>query len=93
MLRLNIEFNAAGYLGAPVFGALIYNNPGNPLNGLTALAGWNPAYFSFTSAHEGGGFFAFLDGQVRFISENIDTSIYRDLSTIAGNELIDDEDY
>ena len=49
--------------------------------------------FPFSSMHEGGGFFLFLDGQVRFLSENIDISTYRALSSIAGNELIDDEDY
>jgi len=30
---------------------------------------------------------------VRFLSENIDISTYRALSSIAGNEMIDDEDY
>jgi uncharacterized protein DUF1559 len=47
----------------------------------------------FNSKHEGGGFFLFCDGQVRFLSENIDTTTYRSLSTVMGNELIDDEDY
>jgi len=48
---------------------------------------------AFGSQHEGGAFFLFCDGQVRFISENIDMGTYRALATIAGNELIDDEDY
>ena len=47
----------------------------------------------FGSKHEGGGFFLFCDGQVKFISENIDMNTYRFLSTRAANELIDDEDY
>ena len=47
----------------------------------------------FGSDHEGGCFMLFLDGQVRFVSENIDTTTYHSLSTIAGNELVDDEDY
>ena len=47
----------------------------------------------FSSTHEGGAFFLMLDGQVRFVSENIDMGTYRNLSTMAGNELIDDEDY
>jgi prepilin-type N-terminal cleavage/methylation domain-containing protein len=47
----------------------------------------------FRSMHEGGAFFAFADGQVRFISENIDTTTYGALGSRAGNELIDDEDY
>ena len=62
----------------------ITDNPMNP----TSITPW-----SFTSMHEGGVFFLFCDGQVRFISENIDMGAYRSLSTIAGNELIDDEDY
>ena len=45
------------------------------------------------SRHEGGGFFLFCDGQVRFISENIDAYTYRYLATRAMNEIIDDEDY
>jgi uncharacterized protein DUF1559 len=47
----------------------------------------------FRSYHEGGVFFLFCDGQVRFLSENIDIGTYRALSTIANNELVDDEDY
>ena len=48
---------------------------------------------SFTSLHEGGGFFLFCDGAVRFISENIDHGTYRSLASVAGNEIIDDEDF
>ena len=49
--------------------------------------------YCFRSMHEGGAFFCFADGQVRFISENIDATVYGALGTRAGNELIDDEDY
>ena len=49
--------------------------------------------FMFASKHEGGAFFVFCDGAVKFISENIDHSTYQALSTIMGNEVIDDEDY
>jgi len=49
--------------------------------------------FMFGSRHEGGAFFLFCDGQVKFISENIDMGTYRALSTLCGNEVIDDEDY
>jgi prepilin-type N-terminal cleavage/methylation domain-containing protein len=48
---------------------------------------------SFSSRHEGGAFFAFSDGAVRFLSENIDSTTYQALSTRGGNELVDDEDY
>jgi prepilin-type N-terminal cleavage/methylation domain-containing protein len=47
----------------------------------------------FGSWHEGGAFFCFADGNVRFLSENIDWGTYNALMTKANNELIDDEDY
>ena len=53
----------------------------------------NDCHSTFGSTHEGGCFMLFLDGQVRFLSENIDTTTFRALGTIAGNELVDDEDY
>ena len=59
------------------------------LNSLTAITLGR----SFYSHHEGGAFFLFCDGAVRFISENIDGGTYRSLSSVAGNEIIDDEDY
>ena len=54
------------------------------------------AYFCphlFGSWHEGGAFFCFADGNVRFLSENMDISTYEALMTRANNEIIDDEDY
>ena len=53
----------------------------------------NQCQRSFGSLHEGGAFFLFCDGAVRFVSENVDFNTYRWLSSIANNELIDDEDY
>ena len=47
----------------------------------------------FSSHHEGGAFFLMCDGQVRFLSENIDATTFRALSTRANNEIVDDEDY
>ena len=55
-----------------------------------------PIYYArwgFSSHHEGGVFFFFLDGSVRFLSENIDHSTYKALSSIERNEIVDDEDY
>ena len=48
---------------------------------------------SFGSYHEGGAFFVFADGAVRFISENVDSTAFAALGTRANNELVDDEDY
>jgi prepilin-type processing-associated H-X9-DG protein len=44
---------------------------------------------NFRSAHTGGGMFLLADGSVQFISENIDLTQYRNLSTIAGGEIND----
>ena len=49
--------------------------------------------FRFNSRHEGGALFTLADGSARWLSENIDLSVFRALSTIAGGELIDEEDY
>ena len=48
---------------------------------------------SFGSYHEGGAFFVFADGQVKFITESINMATYHALATKNGNELIDDTDY
>ena len=48
---------------------------------------------SWSSPHEGGAFMLVADGAVRFLSENMDITTLRALSTKAGNEVIDDEDY
>ena len=66
-------------------------NPQRSGDGNVRCAGGN-AYF-FSSYHEGGVFFTFADGSAKFLSENIDMSVYRALSTIDNNEIVDDEDY
>jgi len=63
-----------------------------PMNQLLPAANWT-CYGNFGSRHEGGAFFAFIDSQVRFISENVDYTTYQRLSTIAGGEVVDDKDY
>ena len=42
----------------------------------------------FSSQHEGGAHFLFADGRVQFVGENMSLTVYRNLSTIAGNEVI-----
>jgi len=44
---------------------------------------------AFASRHPGGANFAFGDGHVEFLSENIDFNLYRALSTRAGGENLD----
>ncbi len=44
--------------------------------------------WSFASAHEGGAHFLRGDGTVRFLSENMSLTIYRNLSTLYGEEVI-----
>ena len=67
---------------------------GIPINGCfqgtNCTYAWQNGYGSF---HEGGAFFLFGDGQVRFLSENIDMTTFKALGTRAGNEIVDDEDY
>ena len=42
---------------------------------------------NFRSDHVGGGHFLFGDGAVRFISDSIDLTLYKQLSTISGGEV------
>jgi prepilin-type N-terminal cleavage/methylation domain-containing protein/prepilin-type processing-associated H-X9-DG protein len=42
----------------------------------------------FGSCHAGGAHFVFADGHVDFLGATIDMAAYRNLSTIAGNEII-----
>jgi prepilin-type N-terminal cleavage/methylation domain-containing protein/prepilin-type processing-associated H-X9-DG protein len=48
---------------------------------------------AFHSRHPGGVMFAFLDGHVSFISQNINLTAYRALSTRAGKEVIKNLEY
>ena len=43
---------------------------------------------NFRSDHTGGVHFLFGDGGVRFVSETIDMTVYRGLSTISGSEVV-----
>jgi prepilin-type N-terminal cleavage/methylation domain-containing protein/prepilin-type processing-associated H-X9-DG protein len=54
---------------------------GNPLTPC-----WNAA---FGSNHPGGANFTFVDGHITFINDDIAITVYRALSTIAGNEVVD----
>lgn len=45
--------------------------------------------FQFSSMHEGGLHFAFADGHVQFLSENIDVTLLRAMTTRSGQETMD----
>ena len=44
--------------------------------------------YSFFSQHPGGGQFAYCDGSVTFISDDIDINLYRALATISSGEMV-----
>lgn len=48
---------------------------------------------AFASRHASGGNFAFADGSVAFLSENMSLPVYRALSTIAGQEMVSGNAY
>lgn len=54
----------------------------------SSLNGGLNSVSGFRSQHAGGAQFLLADGSVRFISQNINLTLYRGLSTIGGNEVI-----
>ena len=81
--------NGAGWYGR-------YAGAPYPMNsiGRSPAVGYSPnCSGTFGSTHEGGAFFTMADGHVRFLSENIDATVYDALATRDGEELLDDEDY
>ena len=67
----------------PGQGGFVLDASGNPLYG-TYVNG------AFGSQHPQGGQFAFGDGHVQMVSDEIDLPTYWALSTIAGSEPIND---
>ncbi len=60
---------------------------GNSTDCRASWQGGTHSTANFRSDHTGGLHILYLDGGVRFISENIDLPTYRALSTIAGGEV------
>jgi prepilin-type processing-associated H-X9-DG protein len=48
----------------------------------------NSGFDAFSSYHSGGANFAFCDGAVRFISNHVNPTVYRGVSTRNGGELV-----
>lgn len=64
----------------------------NPINtppgtGITYNDGGTLRNGAFMSRHSGGANFALADGSVRFLSQNVDLTEYRNASTIRGGEV------
>ena len=85
--------NAAGYTCEWASANDVYNRTLRMTDSRHGINGRVQPELCHGSRHEGGAFFLFGDGQVRFLSENIDSTVYHALGTKAGNEVIDDEDY
>ncbi len=47
-----------------------------------------PNNYNFNSRHTGGGNFGLGDGSVRFVSESIDTEVYRGYASISSGEVV-----
>jgi prepilin-type processing-associated H-X9-DG protein len=45
----------------------------------------------FASRHPGGLQFAFVDGHTTWVSDTVDMTVYRALSTVAGRETVSPE--
>jgi prepilin-type processing-associated H-X9-DG protein len=65
----------------------------NPINtppgtGITYNDGGTLRNGAFMSRHTGGANFALADGSVRFLTQNVDITQYRNAATIRGNEVV-----
>jgi prepilin-type N-terminal cleavage/methylation domain-containing protein/prepilin-type processing-associated H-X9-DG protein len=69
--------NAVGTCAIPL------NYQDNPIS----TGDW-PNQYSFRSNHTQGANFAYADGHVQFINQNIDLTVYRGLSTFDGGETV-----
>jgi hypothetical protein len=69
----------------PVTGSIL-NEPGI-LDCRSSLNGGPHSSSNFRSDHSGGAQFAFCNGSVHFLHEDIDLPLYRALSTYAGGEI------
>ncbi|MEZ5943032.1 MAG: DUF1559 domain-containing protein [Planctomycetaceae bacterium] len=75
-------FSAGGY------DHLLPPNAKGCFNGPATQATGDQFIAPATSNHHGGVNALFIDGHVTFVSENIDTEVWRALGTVAGNETV-----
>ncbi|MCS7272185.1 MAG: DUF1559 domain-containing protein, partial [Gemmataceae bacterium] len=54
----------------------------------TTSVPWDEHMWGFNSQHPGGAVFAMGDGAVKFLSQTIDLTTFRQLATIAGGESV-----
>jgi prepilin-type processing-associated H-X9-DG protein len=72
---------ANGTCSIPLNNASIAGQPG-------FQAPWDwPNVYSFRSGHSGGANFAMADGSVRYVQDNIDLTLYRNLASHSGREI------
>lgn len=98
----NSQFVAVGLVSSSVFACTIERINKNPVtdtmssieNGFfdlldcrSSLNGGPHRTSNFRSQHTGGAFFLAADGSVHFLSENIDLTSFRQLSTMGGGEV------
>jgi prepilin-type N-terminal cleavage/methylation domain-containing protein/prepilin-type processing-associated H-X9-DG protein len=62
--------------------------PGQPIADPNAETFPYRSQFGFNSMHPGGVHFAYVDGSVQFIQENIELGVYHALATIRGGETL-----
>ncbi|QDU59677.1 hypothetical protein Pan216_05090 [Planctomycetes bacterium Pan216] len=55
-----------------------------------ALQGQSNNTWACSSFHPGGAHVALADGTVRFVNDNVDTTVFRNLATIQGGEIVSD---
>lgn len=93
--RMRFEDLKDGTSQTILYGEVTHRIPawGDPLNWRDPAAGINQSPSGFGSPYPGGGQFAFADGSVRFLPEDIDPEVLRALSTPAGGETVDRDDY
>ena len=72
--------------GRPLFSAMsTYLPPNSPIPDIAGKQ--HMGFFAARSNHPGGVNILLADGSVRFVADNIDLAIWRELSTIAGGEI------